>query len=57
LADAFFVPQVGGLAKFGVDIDKYPNSKEVFNNLQSIESFRLAEPKYQPDFEKWLSGY
>jgi glutathione S-transferase len=52
LADAFFVPQVGGLAKFGVDIDKYPNSKEVFNNLQSIESFRLAEPKYQPDFEK-----
>jgi hypothetical protein len=35
-----------------VDIEKYPNSKAVLNNLQEIEAFRLAEPKNQPDFEK-----
>lgn len=52
LADCFFAPQVqGGIARFGVEIDKYPICKEVLGNLQQLEAFRQAEPKNQPDFE------
>jgi glutathione S-transferase len=52
LADCFFYPQVlGGINRFGVEIDKYPNSRHVLQNLQEVEAFRLAEPKNQPDFE------
>lgn len=52
MADAFFYPQVvGGINRFGVNIDEFPLSKEVLTNLQQIDAFRLAEPKYQPDFE------
>ena len=51
LADAFFYPHiVGGIARFGVQIDEYPNCKAVLSNLQELEQFRLSEPKYQPDF-------
>ena len=53
LADCFFVPQVqGGITRFGVDIDKFPNCKHVLQNLKEIEAFRKAEPANQPDFEK-----
>jgi maleylacetoacetate isomerase len=35
LADAFFYPQVlGGIARFGVNIDDFPLCKEVLKNLQ-----------------------
>ena len=55
LADAFFYPQVmGGIARFGVNIEDYPLCKEVLSNLQQSESFVQAEPKNQPDFEKWF---
>ena len=51
LADAFFYPHiVGGIARFGVQIDEYPNCWTVLKNLQELEQFRLAEPKAQPDF-------
>ncbi len=37
LADAFFYPQVtGGIARFGVNIDDFPLSKEVLANLQQL---------------------
>jgi maleylacetoacetate isomerase len=37
LADCFFAPQVqGGIARFGVEIDKYPNAKHVLHNLQEL---------------------
>jgi glutathione S-transferase len=53
LADAFFYPQVmGGIARFGVNIEEFPLCKEVLGNLQQIEEFVQAEPKNQPDFEK-----
>lgn len=53
LADCFFAPQVqGGIARFGVDIEKFPNCKHVLQNLKEIEAFRKAEPANQPDFEK-----
>ena len=56
LADAFFVPHVqGGVARFGVDLDKYPNVKEVYQNLIEVDAFIKADPKNQPDF-KWLIG-
>jgi len=35
LADAFFYPQVmGGIVRFGVNIEEYPHSKRVYQNLQ-----------------------
>jgi glutathione S-transferase len=53
LADTFFYPQVmGGIARFGVNIEDFPLCKEVLGNLQQIEAFVQAEPKNQPDFEK-----
>jgi hypothetical protein len=42
---------VGGIARFGIQIDEFPNCKEVLKNLQELEAFRKAEPKNQPDFE------
>ena len=52
LADAFFVPHVqGGVARFGVDLDKYPNVKEVYQNLIEVDAFIKADPKNQPDFK------
>ena len=52
LADCFFYPQVqGGMNRFGVEIDKYPNCKYVLKHLQEKEAFAMADPKNQPDFE------
>ena len=37
LADAFFTPHViGGIARFGVQIEEYPLCKEVLSNLQVL---------------------
>ena len=43
IADAFFIPHVqGGVARFGVDLTKYPVAEEVYKNLIEIEAFQKA---------------
>ena len=54
LADAFFHPHItGGVVRFGLKIEEYPNCKAVLDNLNQLEAFKLALPKNQPDFEAW----
>jgi hypothetical protein len=33
---------MGGIARFGVNIDEFPLSKEVLQNLQQVEAFVQA---------------
>jgi maleylacetoacetate isomerase len=43
LADAFFYPQVmGGIARFGVNIEDFPLCKKVLGNLKQIEEIVQA---------------
>ena len=52
LADAFFAPHItGGIVRFGLKIDDFPNCKHVLENLQKLEAFEKSLPKNQPDFE------
>ena len=50
MADLFFHPQiVSAVERFGIDINKYPNIKEVLQNLNTVQEFIDALPKNQPD--------
>ena len=52
LADVFLIPQVkSATARFGIDINDYPNVKKVFENLKDIPEFVQAYPENQPDFK------
>ena len=45
LADAFFVPMTeSGISKFGLDIDKFPASKKLLENLRQVPEVRESYP-------------
>ena len=53
VADLFFYPQIlAAVHRFGIDINKYPIIKGIYENLSSTQEIIDALPKNQPDFEK-----
>lgn len=48
-ADAFLIPQVFNAYRFEVDMERFPNIKEVEEHCQNLEAFRMAHPDRQPD--------
>lgn len=53
MADLFFHPQVAAaVERFGIDINKFPLIKDVYNNLNQVQEIIDALPQNQPDFPK-----
>jgi len=51
IADLFFQPQISAaVERFGIDINKFPNLKEIQANLNTVQEIIDALPKNQPDF-------
>ncbi len=52
LADVFIVPQfMGAVARFGLDVSKYPSVAEIVDNVKNIDEFIKAFPENQIDFK------
>ncbi|TDF39585.1 maleylacetoacetate isomerase [Alteromonadaceae bacterium M269] len=49
LADVCLIPQVYNALRFGVDLDKYPTVKKVYENCSELSAFIDALPENQID--------
>jgi len=51
LGDFFFLPMTeAGIAKFELDIEKYPISKSILESLRQVPGLKDSYPSSQPDF-------
>jgi maleylpyruvate isomerase len=51
LADCFLIPQIYNADRFGIDIAEFHNCLNVRNACLKLESFALAHPEIQPDYQ------
>ena len=51
LADICLVPQIFSAQRFNVDLSEMPILMKIFNHCSSLEAFKDAHPKNQPDAE------
>ena len=48
-ADCFLVPQIYNANRFEVDMDQFPNIKEVMSHLEEMDEVKKAHPDQMPD--------
>ena len=50
-ADCCIIPQAFACARFDVDINQFPNLKEIIDALSALPEFKAAHATAQPDAE------
>ena len=49
LADCYLIPQIFSARRFGVDLEPFPNIREIEATCAELQAFAAAQPERQPD--------
>ncbi|MDP9012270.1 MAG: maleylacetoacetate isomerase [Pseudomonadota bacterium] len=49
LADCYLIPQIFSARRFGVDLEPFPNIREIEATCAALPAFAAAQPERQPD--------